>query len=171
MMRREMWNDKNSKTRKGCMKIMKKHLLIFIFLFSVHTLNADDFSRIAGSIVLETLNELEPSFGEISHTQFFNPAILGRIYGIYTWCRNTSQAISDRSSDRSVIIFWLRQVEACTRMREHINEVFTNERNRILNSHGFRNAQEFQEIYLQNAREIGDILMSRLSVELGVPLP
>jgi len=73
--------------------------------------------------------------------------------------------LADRAVTRSDRTFWLNRVEDITRVVDVINQTALDEAARS------PSPQRHQDIFFQNSREAGVILMNRLSAELGMPLP
>jgi hypothetical protein len=141
-----------------------KVFVILVLIVNVFVVNADAFSEIGGSIVLRALDEVTEFIQKVGQ-RYFESANLGKISGYYTWCRNLSQILADRTADKSTRTFWLNRVNECTKMIDIIREIHLTEASRSNNS------QRYQDIFFQSAEEIGDTLMKEFYERLGIPFP
>jgi len=120
----------------------------------------------ARRIVLQTLDEADALYREFLRTAqsypYIDPAELGKIAGRYTWCKNASIMLSDNLTNRADINFWLRRAEECEKLREEIGKIA------VMAAVNSRNERRFMDIYHENTRGIGNILMNRLFTESGL---
>jgi hypothetical protein len=144
-------------------------VLLGIVFFTVYALYADPVSDVARSFLSEVVAEVPTIY---NNETFHTPAVLGTLSGTWLFCINASQMILDhRDLNKADTNLWTRNVADYKRMLEHIEKIRDSELEYTLRTQGFDNAQRFNQIYNQNMREAGDILLNRFFARLDLLRP